>query len=594
MKPSLHLLLIDDDELDRHMVVRALKQSFNAFEIEQSSCAAEGLQMAAKKHYDAILLDYCLPDQDGIEVLRALRTEQYEGMAVIMITHYDDEIIAEQCLESGAQDFLLKDEVSGKRLARAVKRAKQRFLIDEALRKSHEQLRILAERDALTGLANRRGFELALQASISRVQRHQGHLALLLLDLDGFKQVNDTYGHDVGDKLLVNISHLLRNRVRDGDFLCRLGGDEFVVLATDFEQDEDAAILAERIISAFNSPIIINDTELHVTTSIGIAIWNRCALDADTLFKCADLAMYRAKQEGRNQARFYSEQLHDSMQYKINIKRDIQHAMQRQEMRIHYQALLYPDGSLYGVEALLRWYHPYLGVLDTDEFLSAAEEVGVISELGNWVVDQACMQIHEWHKAKPKLCRHLRMIINLSPIQLRDKAITDHFSNCMEEYQIEGSCLELDITEGALIDNPAVPLANLHILAEMGISIAIDDYGSGYSSMQHLKLFPTTTLKIAPSFIEAIGMDEDGERMLTAMLQFGQALQLQTAAKGIEDAEQAEFCKARGCRLLQGYYFCEPVTAREFGARYFGLPALPLPALEQATEGNDTGLDLHS
>jgi PleD family two-component response regulator len=246
MNTSLRLLLVDDDEVDRKAVVRALKQPSLSLEILQCATASEGLRLAATEHFDAILLDYRLPDQDGIEVLHALRSGRFEGVAVIMLSRQEDPVIAENCLEAGAQDYLLKDEVNGRRLTRAVMQARQRYLMEEALRASHEELRILSERDSLTGLANRRGFEIALNGALDRAKRGQGGLAVLLLDLDDFKSINDTLGHSIGDDLLVEIARRMRLVVRNDDFLCRLGGDEFVVVARNLERDEQAALLGDR------------------------------------------------------------------------------------------------------------------------------------------------------------------------------------------------------------------------------------------------------------------------------------------------------------------------------------------------------------
>lgn len=315
MSAPLSLLLIDDDELDRQSIVRALKGASADFDISQSATAADGLALAAEKQFDAILLDYRLPDMDGIEVLRQLRSGKVEGMAVIMLSRHEDEAIAELCMEAGAQDFLLKDEVNGRRLTRAVRQAKQRYIMEQDLKRSHEQLRVMAGSDPLTGLANRRGFEMTLYTAIARAQRSEARLAVLLIDLDNFKSINDTLGHDVGDKVLVEVSRRLRIEVRNSDCLCRLGGDEFIVLAVDMGQDAQAAILAGRLISAIQKPILINASEHIVTASIGIAILDRNSDDATLdsgadiatdLLKHADLAMYRAKRDGRNQSHFYS------------------------------------------------------------------------------------------------------------------------------------------------------------------------------------------------------------------------------------------------------------------------------------------------
>ena len=261
MIASMNLLLIDDDELDRLSVIRALNQSDYQLTIRQCATAAEGYKIVAREQFDAILLDYRLPDQDGIEVLRTLRSGTMAKAAVVMLSRYEDPVMVENCLEAGAQDFLLKDEVTGRRLTRAISLARQRYSMELALKSSHEKLRVLSEHDVLTGLINRRGFEQALNCSISVARRDARGLAVLLLDLDDFKSVNDTLGHGVGDQLLIQIAQRLRTLVRVGDFLCRLGGDEFVVIANRLDTNEQASILADRLIQVLQAPIVLNAIE---------------------------------------------------------------------------------------------------------------------------------------------------------------------------------------------------------------------------------------------------------------------------------------------------------------------------------------------
>lgn len=569
MNTPLRLLLVDDDEVDRKAVVRALRQPTLSLEILQCGTASEGLRLAAAEHFDAILLDYRLPDQDGIEVLHALRSGRFEGVAVIMLSRQEDPVIAENCLEAGAQDYLLKDEVNGRRLTRAVMQARQRYLMEEALRASHEELRILSERDSLTGLANRRGFEIALNGALDRAKRGQGGLAVLLLDLDDFKSINDTLGHSIGDDLLIEIARRMRLVVRNDDFLCRLGGDEFVVVARNLERDEQAALLGDRLIGAFREPIMLSSLELVVTASIGVAVLGDSSESATDLLKHADVAMYRAKRDGGNQYRFYSEKLHEAVQHLVNMKRDLHKALERSEFQVFYQPQFSTkDQRLCGMEALIRWSHPRLGLLGPGDFISITEDTGLIVGIGNWVMKEACRQLKDWQLRLPQQCQHLTVAVNLSAVQLMHSGLLQEVDGVLADHQLEADRLELEITENALIEDQKSAVATLSQLANRGITLSLDDFGTGYSSLQHLKLFPIKVLKIDKEFVSTIGQGVSNDRLLIAMIRFAQALELTVVAEGVETSEQAAFCAKNGCNILQGYYYSKPLQASEFEKKY--------------------------
>lgn len=569
MSTPLRFLLIDDDEVDRQAVSRALKQSLIECQLIQAATAAEGLKLAAEQHFDAILLDYRLPDLDGIDVLRILRGGKIEGVAVVMLSRQEDESLAERCLEAGAQDFLLKDEVNGRRLSRAVRQARQRYLIENELRASREQLRQMSERDPLTGLSNRRSFEVALAAALIRAQRSDERLAILLLDLDDFKSINDTLGHDAGDVLLVEIAHRLHGVVRDSDHLCRLGGDEFVVLMTSIEHDEQAVLLADRIVDILQIPIQLGDTERIVTTSIGIATLDACAANAMDLLKSADIAMYQAKRDGRNQSHFYSKILQQIVQSKVDMKHDLKIALERHEFRIYYQAQISAaDGSLAGMEALIRWQHPTLGLLTPAAFLPIAEESGLIVDMGNWVLHESCRQLKDWQQRLPAKCPKLAVAVNLSAVQIKQNSLPMIVSKVLAEYALNADSLELEITESVLITDTSATVAMLAAIVAQGITLSLDDFGTGYSSLDHLKLFPISVLKIDRGFMSAVGSKGKSETLLIAIIAFAKALEMKIVAEGVETLEQVEFCTKHGCDLLQGYYFSRPIPADEFEVNF--------------------------
>lgn len=565
MDSQLRFLLIDDDEVDRHAVRRALKQSSVACEVMQAATATEGLQLAAEYHFDAILLDYRLPDRDGIDVLHSLRGGRFEGVAVVMLSHHEDETLAERCLEAGAQDYLLKDEVNGRRLSRAVRQARQRYQIEEALRASREQLRQLSERDPLTGLSNRRGLEMALSEVTSDSAHNGADLALLLLDLDDFKSINDTLGHDAGDRLLVEIARRLRKLVRDTDYLCRLGGDEFVILMTDLQHTAQAGQLADHIVAMLQSPVQLGITEQIITTSIGIAHTSAEALHGLDLLKSADVALYHAKRAGRNQSQFYTTELQDAVEYRARMKHDLNRALERNEFRLFYQAQIRSDNhQLGGMEALLRWQHPSLGLLAPDAFLSIAEETGLIVEIGHWVLQEGCRQLKAWRLGWPERTTELTLSLNLSAIQIRRHDLLAQVCTALAAQALTPDSLELEITESVLLTDSGTTVSTLAAIAEHGVALSLDDFGTGYSSLAHLKMFPIRVLKIDKGFVAAIGNDAKSEQLLLALIAFAKALGLKIVAEGVETEAQAQFCQQHGCHLLQGYHFSRPLPPAEF------------------------------
>jgi diguanylate cyclase (GGDEF)-like protein len=577
MIAELSLLLIDDDELDRLAITRTLRKSAVPCELTYAETAAAGLQMASSKKFDAILLDYRLPDETGLEVLRALRGGAYDGVAVVMLSRYENESLAEECLEAGAQDFLLKDEVNSRHLTRVVVQARQRFQIEERLRYSLEQVRSLSEHDALTGLMNRRGFERSLEAQLARVRRSDGRLAILLLDLDDFKSINDTLGHDAGDQLLVEVARRLTLIARDGDLLCRLGGDEFVVMMTSFDQDEQAIVLADRINARLREPIFIGSTEQTITTSIGIAVLGNTTDNAADLLKYADLAMYQAKLDGRNKSRFYSVSLQEAVQFRSLIKNDLQRALEKNELQIYYQPQIRSaDGSLRGMEALLRWHHPRLGVLSPAAFLAIAEETGLIVDIGAWVLQEGCRQLKVWRECYAPGLSDLTLAINLSAVQVKHEQLPRTVMAALAENGLPAKALELEITESMLIEVTTDTVSLLSEISAQGVAMSLDDFGTGYSSLDHLKLFPISILKIDKGFVSAVGEGGKSEKLFVAIIAFAKALNMQIIVEGVETQAQVEFCTQQGCDLLQGYFYSKPIPAHEFETTFLAADAKPL------------------
>ncbi|MFV7641969.1 putative bifunctional diguanylate cyclase/phosphodiesterase [Shewanella algae] len=570
----MNLLLIDDDEIDRAAIIRALDQSSLAFKVMEANCAQSGLEFACQQRFDGILLDYMLPDANGLEVLSRLNESAGEQTAVVMISRYEDDKLAQRCIELGAQDFLLKDEVNTSRLTRAIRNAKQRASMVLALRQSHEKLKELAEHDSLTKLVNRYGFELCLNRTLSQVKRHQDMLAVILLDLDDFKGINDTLGHQVGDILLVEVANRLSAALREGDLIARLGGDEFVVLVTESENRYFPMAVANRLQRAFEEPFPLGEHDVLIGASIGIAVYSDSVCDSSELLKCADIAMYRAKKVGRNQIQFYSEELAREVRFRNRIEMGLRTALERDEFRVFYQGKFDAiSGELLGMEALLRWQHPEDGLLAPDSFLPIAEEIGLVDEIGEWVLAQACAQTVEWLAMLTPVGKQLSVAVNLSPSQIIRETLYQTIVRVLQQTGLPASLLELELTENALIEEPLELAKVLERIAALGVVFSLDDFGTGFSSLEHIKYFPINVLKIDKSFVASVEQDERGKRLLSALINFANGFNVVSVAEGIETEAQAQFCRERGCNLLQGYLYCRPIQPQDFETQHI-LPLL--------------------
>ena len=568
------LLLIDDDEVDRTAIIRALRQSKLTFNVVEANCAFDGLNLALERHFDGILLDYLLPDANGLEVLIKLNAMTQDQTVVVMLSRYEDEKLAQRCIELGAQDFLLKDEVNSRILTRAIRYAKQRSSMALALRNSHQKLKELAEHDSLTKLVNRYGFELCLNRAIARAKRCHDYLAVILLDLDDFKAINDTLGHQTGDILLVKVAARLSEVLRDGDIIARLGGDEFVVLVTDNDYKYFPMIVANRLLKVFEDVFCLGDNDVLIGASIGVAFYNEAASNSSELMKCADIAMYRAKKMGRNQIQFYSEALDKEVRYRNHIESSLRTALKRNEFKVHYQAQVNAKThQLVGMEALIRWQHPVDGIITPDQFLPIAEEIGLMEDIDDWVLEQACTQALSWLTQLQPTGKEFTIAVNLSASQIGNENLFDKIASTLTKTGLPAVALELEITENCLIEDPHEHAKMLDRIAELGVRFALDDFGTGFSSLEHIKLFPISVLKIDKSFVASYDKDDKDTRLLAALLNFAHGFNVISVAEGVETIEQAEFCTSRHCTVLQGYLFSRPLDATEFEAKYI-LPLL--------------------
>jgi diguanylate cyclase (GGDEF)-like protein/PAS domain S-box-containing protein len=431
-------------------------------------------------------------------------------------------------------------------------------------KQADERLKHLASHDALTGLPNRAMFSQLLNHALAASKRYERKFSVLFLDLDRFKLINDTLGHDAGDQLLLEVAARLKQSVRASDVVARLSGDEFVMLVLETAGAQQARIVARKVLSSLLRPVLLRGQECRVTASIGIALYPQHALDEAALMKSADLAMYAAKEEGKNCFQVYSKGLKSKSVEKLSIETALRRALEANELSLHYQAKRdLRSGDISGVEALLRWNSALLGEVTPAQFIPVAEETGLIVPIGRWVLRTACAQQVAWVRdGLPPM----RMAVNLSPRQFADPNLITDLNSALREFGMDAGMLELEITEGMVMHDAERAVRLLRTIKELGVRVAIDDFGTGYSSLAQLKQFPIDTLKVDRSFIRDIPSNAEDRAITEAIIDMAKRLSLTVVAEGVETEAQEAFLKEHACDQMQGYYFSRPVPAAEFAA----------------------------
>lgn len=427
---------------------------------------------------------------------------------------------------------------------------------------SEERIYHLAHYDAVTDLPNRAFFQDQLERTLAHARRQGSTLALIFLDIDNFKLINDAFGHPAGDTLLKQIAHRLSGIVREDDMVARLGGDEFTILLTDTHSNQDAALVAEKILVSFALPFKYENMEIVVSSSIGISTFPADGENALLLLKNADSAMYQAKKKGRNNFQFFTAEMNILAQDRLSLEADMRKALECNEFILHYQPqVCLRTGEIIACEALVRWQHPSRGLISPCIFIPVAEESGLIVQLSEWVMHTALNQLQQWQRAE---LTRITMSVNLSAQQFGRQNLAQTVQRILDETGIDPKYLELELTESMLMENVDATIETLHTLRMIGVSLAIDDFGTGYSSMAYLKRFPIDKLKIDKSFIRDLETDSEDAAIVTATIALGKSLNLTMVAEGVETDQQLDFLRAKGCELMQGYYFSHPITGDEF------------------------------
>ncbi len=445
--------------------------------------------------------------------------------------------------------------VSGERLRLVAVR-------DMTLQKQAQaRIEFLALHDALTQLPNRDYLTQRLESITALARRHNSALAVLFLDLDNFKTVNDSLGHPVGDELLREVARRISATVRDSDVVSRLGGDEFVVVLSEIASSDDASLVAQKLLELVSAPVLVEGHRVHVSPSIGISLFPADGETADDLIRHADAAMYHAKDSGRGNFKFFRPALHQRAASTLELERELREALLRRQFVLHYQPQKrHSDGAVVGLEALVRWQHPQRGLIGPDQFVPFAEARGLIGAIARWVLQTACWQLKAWHDAG---CLKVPVAVNLSALDFRQGDLYDEISGLLLETGLSPEFLEIELTESVLMDQDSHVLATLSALSKLGVGLTLDDFGTGYSSLAYLKRYPISKLKIDRSFIKDMCTDKGDLAITTAIIQMARGLKLKTVAEGVETQAQLDLLAALGCEEFQGYLISAPLPALE-------------------------------
>jgi diguanylate cyclase (GGDEF)-like protein/PAS domain S-box-containing protein len=683
--PVTTVLLIEDNHGDARLLREMFRDggAYNTKLTHVASMSDAETQLAVPV-VDVILLDLGLPDAQGLGAVRRAHAAAPK-VPLVVLTGLDDDTIALQALQEGAQDYLVKGQLDTRGLLRALRYAIERKTMEEALLAEKERAQITldsigdavictnvancitflnvvaermtgwswkeaagrplpevfqrvdaasrappsipppgrsrtssrppsssailvrrdgveipiegsvapindragqatgavivfrdvsatramslqmthaAEHDFLTGLPNRMLLNDRIKQAIVIAKRHETRVAVLFLDLDGFKHINDSLGHSIGDKLLQSIGKRLVDCGRAADTVSRQGGDEFVVLLSEVQHSEDAAVAASRMLTAVAEAHSIDDHELHVTTSIGVSVYPDDGDDAEALIKNADTAMYQAKENGRHSYQYFKPAMNARAVERQSIEEGLRRALERNEFSLHYQPKVdVQTGAIAGAEALLRWTHPTRGPVCPAQFIPVAEECGLILPIGRWVLRRACEQAQAWIRAG---LVPATMAVNVSAKQFRGDSFLKDLLATLEESGLDPGLLELELTESVLMKHAESAASILGTLRDNGVQVAVDDFGTGYSSLSYLRKFPIDALKIDQSFVGRIGLAADDASIVTAVIGMARNLKLRVVAEGVETLEQAEFLRTQACDQAQGYYFSRPVLPEQF------------------------------
>lgn len=549
------ILHIEDSLVYARLIRAYLEEESQETQLTHIASLAELPAVLKDNHFQAILLDLGLPDSQGMNTFHAVHA-YFPDLPVIVISGNEDDPLSIEAVKSGAQEYLVKQHLNAHILMRTIQHAIERNRLTVALLELQKHQQYLATHDTLTELPNRQLLYDRLSQIFERSKRNQEQFAVLLLDLDNFKSINDSYGHAYGDAILKEAANRITKSVRDMDTVARLGGDEFTIILTQLSHSKDTEQIAKNILMVLQQPFQIDSHSLSIHASIGIAVYPDDGDNIDLLLHHADLAMYQAKKVKHSYS-FFKAKKNTHAYKQLSLITSLKHAIERDEFRLYFQPQIdVLTNKPVAVEALLRWQHPQFGFLPPNEFLSLAEETGLIVPIGEWVIFHAASQLRLWQENG---INNIRIAINLSGRQFEQPNVIHRIASLVAASQIKASDIDIELTESTLMRNPQETARVLAQLREMGMTISIDDFGTAYSSLNYLKRFPVNTLKIDKSFTAGITVDQNDAQIVNAILALAKSLSLNVVAEGIETEEQKMLLQQQGCHIMQGHLFMRPM-----------------------------------
>jgi diguanylate cyclase (GGDEF)-like protein len=580
------ILIVDDNPNNLRVLESILGDA--GYRVRAALDGNAALRSAASNPPALILLDIRMPDMDGYEVCRRLKAQpETRDLPVIFISalqETEDKVFG---FRVGAVDYIVKPFQSDEVLARvrthvelahtkhslAVANAQLQVLLAErtaALASASERIDFITYNDELTGLANRARLTERVADELRRSDRHKSMFAVILIDLDHFKQVNEVLGHACGDAYLKIVAQRLGTIMRSGDVLCRWGGDEFVILALDLGREPErvslaAHAVASKALSSLGEAVAVADQTVQLDASIGIALYPGDGDSPQELLQRAELAMFRAKELDGHAIQFFEAGLQEEARRRLNLEKDLRQAVAQNQFLLHYQPQVDPAGQLIGAEALVRWQHPSRGLVPPGEFIPICEESGLIVQLGNWVLGEGCRQMQAWLAAGTA---PLQLAINVSARQFHQPDFVDTVLASLNASGLPPARLELEVTESLLLVNVEGAVARMNELRAIGVRFSIDDFGTGYSSLSYLRRLPLDQLKIDRSFVTNVHREEKNAVIVRSIISLAQNLGMKTIAEGVEQPEEAAFLREAGCDHFQGYLFSRPLPPEEFASRW--------------------------
>ncbi len=546
-------IIIADDDPSILLLLRHILTEDN-YDVTEARSGVEAIELCREFSYDLAIFDFVMPDVNGIAACKEITFQTSNPPPVLIITSLDDDNSINSAFEAGAIDYVTKPinwSVFKQRVKRIVESEKNK-----------QKVKRLEFHDSLTGLPNRTLLLDRLESGTLRAQRNKTMLALLTVDIDNLKLINETLGHDNGDKVILSVASRLFKAIRDTDTLSRSGGDEFNLIIENIQKLEDIGLMAEKFSRTIEHIMTIMDQEIHIKASIGVSVYPQDGTDIGNLLSNADSALYRAKEQGGNIYEFYSPNLGIQAKRRLELENNLRRALEKDELVVYYQPKVnLITGLADGMEALVRWNHPQQGIISPDEFIPIAEETGLILKLGQQVIEKSCEQFKKWQNDNIPLTN---ISINVSARQFKEQDLVSLLENTLNKHQLDATQIELELTESALLKNEDQAESILSQLHDMGIIISIDDFGTGYASLSYLKRLPIDVLKIDKSFIDGILHDPDDIAIVNAIYGLAKGLGLKLVAEGIETVEQLERIKQIGVDYGQGYYWSQPRPANQY------------------------------